>query len=73
MNGDAFDRRIAPRCEKNGLGSTGVTQELVDAFYMKDGFPVSATAICRSLHFIRKKGMGLTKIRMITFLRSIPM
>ena len=44
MNGDAFDRRIAPRCEKNGLGSTGVTQELVDAFYMKDGFPVSATA-----------------------------
>ena len=21
MNGDAFDRRIAPRCEKNGLGS----------------------------------------------------
>lgn len=24
MNGDAFDRRIAPRCEKNGLGSTGL-------------------------------------------------
>ena len=44
MNGDAFDRRIAPRCEKNGLGSTGVTQELVDAFYMKDGLPISATA-----------------------------
>ena len=31
-NSEAFDRRIAPRCEKNGLGSTGVTQELVDAF-----------------------------------------
>ncbi|MGL5771512.1 MAG: RagB/SusD family nutrient uptake outer membrane protein [Bacteroidales bacterium] len=43
MDGDSFDRRIAPRCEPNGLGSTGVTQELVDAFYMKDGSPIKAT------------------------------
>ncbi|MGL5785303.1 MAG: RagB/SusD family nutrient uptake outer membrane protein, partial [Bacteroidales bacterium] len=43
MDGDAFDRRVAPRCEPNGMGSTGVTQELVDAFYMKNGAPVKAT------------------------------
>ncbi|MCS2530353.1 RagB/SusD family nutrient uptake outer membrane protein [Bacteroides fragilis] len=61
MNGDAFDRRIAPRCEKNGLGSTGVTQELVDAFYMKDGFPVSATAYLPQSTLYREEGYGTYK------------
>ena len=58
MNGDAFDRRIAPRCEKNGLGSTGVTQELVDAFYMKDGFPVSATAYLPQSTLYQEEGFS---------------
>ena len=61
MNGDAFDRRIAPRCEKNGLGSTGVTQELVDAFYMKDGFPGSATAYLPQSTLYQEEGYGTYK------------
>lgn len=61
MNGDAFDRRIAPRCEKNGLGSTGVTQELVDAFYVKDGFPVSATAYLPQSILYQEEGYGTYK------------
>ena len=61
MNGDAFDRRIAPRCEKNGLGSTGATQELVDAFYMKDGFPVSATAYLPQSTLYQEEGYGTYK------------
>ena len=61
LNGDAFDRRIAPRCEKNGLGSTGVTQELVDAFYMKDGFPVSATAYLPQSTLYQEEGYGTYK------------
>lgn len=61
MNGDAFDRRIAPRCEKNGLGSTGVTQELVDAFYMKDGSPVSATAYLPQSILYQEEGYGTYK------------
>ena len=61
MNGDAFDRRIAPRCEKNGLGSTGITQELVDAFYMKDGLPISATAYLPQSTLYQEEGYGTYK------------
>lgn len=61
MNGDAFDRRIAPRCEKNGLGSTGVTQELVDAFYMKDGLSISATAYLPQSTLYQEEGYGTYK------------
>ena len=61
MNGDAFDRRIAPRCEKNGLGSTGVTQELVDTFYMKDGLPISATAYLPQSTLYQEEGYGTYK------------
>ena len=61
MNGDAFDRRIAPRCEKNGLGSTGVTQELGDAFYMKDGLPISATAYLPQSTLYQEEGYGTYK------------
>ncbi|WP_316746729.1 RagB/SusD family nutrient uptake outer membrane protein [Pedobacter gandavensis] len=41
MDGDQLDRRSTPRSEPNGLGSTGVLQELVDDFYMKDGLPIN--------------------------------
>lgn len=58
MNGDAFDRRTTPRSEKNGVGSTGVTQELVDAFYMKDGLPISATAYLPQSPLYNEEGYG---------------
>lgn len=61
IGGDAFDRRIVPRCEKNGLGSTGVTQELVDAFYMKDGLPVAATAYLPQSGLYQEEGYGTYK------------
>lgn len=67
MNGDAFDRRIVPRCEKNGMGSTGVTQELVDAFYMKDGLPVSATAYLPQSPLYLEEGYGTYKDRNDTY------
>lgn len=58
LDGDAFDRRIVPRCEKNGLGSTGVTQELVDAFYMNDGLPVAATSYLPKSSLYKEEGYG---------------
>ena len=44
ITNDMFDRRCTPRSEQNGMGCIGVTQELVDDFYMKDGLPVQATS-----------------------------
>jgi len=44
MTNDMFDRRCTPRSEQNGMGCIGVTQELVDDFYMKDGLPVQPTS-----------------------------
>lgn len=43
MTSDAFDRRCTPRSEQNGMGCIGVTQELVNDFYMKDGLPITQT------------------------------
>lgn len=43
LDGDTFDRRSTPRVEQNGLGSTAVTQGLVDAFYDSEGYPITDT------------------------------
>ncbi|WP_294476784.1 RagB/SusD family nutrient uptake outer membrane protein [uncultured Bacteroides sp.] len=43
MTNDMFDRRCTPRSEQNGMGCIGVTQELVNDFYMKDGLPIQPT------------------------------
>ncbi|MCS3553552.1 MULTISPECIES: RagB/SusD family nutrient uptake outer membrane protein [unclassified Sphingobacterium] len=43
MDGDRFERRATPKSEPNGLGATGVMQELIDDFYMKDGLPIKDT------------------------------
>lgn len=43
LNADRLERRTTPRSEPNGLGSTSVVQELVDAFYMSDGKPIANT------------------------------
>lgn len=40
MTNDMFDRRCTPRSEQNGMGCIGVTQELVDDFYI----PIQATS-----------------------------
>lgn len=61
LDGDSFDRRIVPKSEKNGLGSTGVTQELVDAFYMSDGLPVKATAYLPKSPLYKESGTGKYK------------
>ncbi|WP_455972091.1 RagB/SusD family nutrient uptake outer membrane protein [Bacteroides congonensis] len=44
MTNDMFDRRCTPRSEQNGMGCIGVTQELVNDFYMNDGLPVQPTS-----------------------------
>lgn len=58
LDGDSFDRRIVPRTEQNGLGSTGVTQELVDAFYMNDGLPIKATDYLPASPLYTEEGMS---------------
>lgn len=58
MDGDSYDRRIVPRTERNGLGSTGVTQELVDAFYMKDGLPIKSTDYLPASSLYTEEGMS---------------
>lgn len=59
LDGDAYDRRIVPRSERNGLGCTSVTQELVDAFYMNDGLPVKATDYLPASPLYTEEGMGI--------------
>ena len=61
LDGDAFDRRIVPKSEKNGLGSTSVTQELVDAFYMSDGLPIKETSYLPKSPIYKEKGSGKYK------------
>jgi len=39
-----FDTMTTPRCEPSGLGGIHVLQELVDDFYMADGYPIKATS-----------------------------
>jgi len=37
LDGEGNDRRCTPRSERTGFAGLGVTQELVDAFFMNDG------------------------------------
>lgn len=39
-----FESMITPRSEPKGLGGIHVLQELVDEFYMKDGYPIKQTS-----------------------------
>ncbi len=39
-----FDTMTTPPCEPNGLGGIHVLQELVDDFYMADGYPIKETS-----------------------------
>jgi len=42
---DGTDRRLTPRSERTGFAGVGVTQELVDAFPMIDGLPISESPL----------------------------
>ena len=58
MDNDLFDRRCTPRSEQNGMGCIGVTQELVDSYYMKDGLPVMATSYLAKSPLYKTVGVG---------------
>ena len=45
VNGEGTDRRMTPRSEYQGFASVGVTQELIDDFFMKDGLPIESSAL----------------------------
>lgn len=45
VNGEGTDRRMTPRSEYQGFASVGVTQELIDYFFMKDGLPIESSAL----------------------------
>jgi hypothetical protein len=45
VNGDGTDRRCFPRSERAGFASVGVTQQLVDDFFMRDGLSISESPL----------------------------
>jgi hypothetical protein len=45
LNGEGNDRRCTPRSERNGFAGLGVTQELVDAFFMIDGKSIQTSPL----------------------------
>lgn len=44
LNTENFDHYATPRSEPSGLGAINVLQELVDDFYMSDGYPIKGTS-----------------------------
>ncbi len=51
VDGEGTDRRCTPRSERGGLNSLGVTQELVDDFFMIDGLPINESPMYRENAF----------------------
>ncbi len=45
LDGEGNDRRCTPRSERSGYAGLGVTQELVDAFFMIDGKSIQASSL----------------------------
>lgn len=45
IDNEGTDRRLTPRTERTGFAGVGVTQELVDAFPMIDGLPISESPL----------------------------
>lgn len=45
VDGEGTDRRITPRSEKQGYACVGVTQELIDDFFMKDGLSIDESPL----------------------------
>lgn len=57
-NGGGFDQYATPRSEPSGLGAFHVLQELVDDFYMSDGYPVKSTAFLPASPAYSETGFG---------------
>lgn len=51
VNGEGTDRRATPRSERAGFASLGVTQELVDDFFMVDGLPIEESPLYQEKSF----------------------
>lgn len=58
MNADKFDKNVTPRSERNGTGQLAVYQELVDAFYMKDGLPIKDNGFLPKSNLYTEEGLG---------------
>ncbi|MES2425986.1 MAG: RagB/SusD family nutrient uptake outer membrane protein [Bacteroidota bacterium] len=48
---EGTDRRLTPRSERSGFAGVGVTQELVDAFPMIDGLPITESPLYKENGF----------------------
>lgn len=53
-----FESMITPRCEPQGLGGIHVLQELVDDFYMADGYPIKKTDFLPASTTYSENGFG---------------
>nr|WP_220392908.1 RagB/SusD family nutrient uptake outer membrane protein [Chitinophaga lutea] len=51
VNEEGTDRRATPRSERAGFASIGVTQELVDDFFMIDGLPIKESPLYNEQSF----------------------
>jgi starch-binding outer membrane protein, SusD/RagB family len=58
FNGGGFDQYATPRSEPAGLGGFHVLQELVDDFYMSDGFPAKSTSFLPASPSYSESGFG---------------
>jgi hypothetical protein len=57
-NGGGFDQYATPRSEPSGLGAFHVLQELVDDFYMTDGYPAKSTSFLPASPLYSEGGFG---------------
>jgi hypothetical protein len=59
VSGDyGTDRYSTPRCEPGGLADIHIVQELVDDFYMADGYPIEATSFLPQSTTYTEAGFG---------------
>ncbi len=58
-NGGGFDQYATPRSEPSGLGGFHVLQELVDDFYMTDGYPAKSTSFLPASPSYSESGFGM--------------
>lgn len=56
VDSDGTERRITPRTERGGFASIGVLQELVDAFFMKDGKSIQTSPLYDETGFTNVNG-----------------
>ncbi len=52
------DRFLTPRCEPAGIADIHIVQELVDDFYMADGYPIESTSYLPKSETYTETGFG---------------